>query len=43
MLNVGDSMPDFALRDSQREEVTQDYLGGAIAVVAFYPMAFTGG
>ncbi len=43
MLAVGDGMPDFTLRNAQREEVTQDDLAGSIAVVAFYPMAFTGG
>ena len=43
MLNVGDSMADFALRNAQRVEVTRGDLAGEIAVVAFYPMAFTGG
>jgi peroxiredoxin len=43
MLEVGTSMPSFTLRNAQREEVTQDDFAGSIAVLAFYPMAFTGG
>ena len=43
MLAIGDRMPDFALRDAQRGEVVREDLLGAVAVVAFYPMAFTGG
>ena len=43
MLQVGDWMPAFTLRDSQREEVTQDALVGSVAVMAFYVLAFTGG
>jgi peroxiredoxin len=43
MLEVGTSMPQFMLRDSQREEVTHEHFAGSIAVLAFYPMAFTGG
>ena len=43
MLQVGDRMPAFALRDSEREEVTQDDLLGSVAVMAFYVLAFTGG
>lgn len=43
MLAVGDRIPEFTLRNAQREEVTQDDLLGTIAVMAFYPMAFTGG
>ncbi len=43
MLAVGDRMPDFTLRNTEREEVTQEYFDGSIAVIAFYPMAFTGG
>jgi hypothetical protein len=31
------------LRDAQREEVTQEYFAGSIGIMAFYPMAFTGG
>jgi peroxiredoxin len=43
MLEVGSAMPTFMLRNAQREEVTQENFAGAIAVLAFYPMAFTGG
>jgi peroxiredoxin len=43
LLEVGDRIPDFALRDPQREEVTQEYFEGSIGVMAFYPMAFSGG
>ncbi len=43
MLEVGAQMPDFTLRNTQREVVTQDDFAGSIAVLAFYPMAFTGG
>lgn len=43
MLQVGDRMPAFSLRDPQRKEVTQDDFLGAPAVLAFYPMSFTGG
>ncbi len=43
MLSVGDRMRAFTLRNAQREKVTQEDLAGSIVVVAFYPMAFTGG
>jgi len=43
MLRVGDRMPAFVLRDTQRREVTQQDFAGAPAVLAFYAMAFTGG
>ena len=43
MLQVGDHMPDFKLRDPERNEVTQDDLKGSISVMAFYVLAFTGG
>ncbi|MGE0228935.1 MAG: peroxiredoxin family protein [Dehalococcoidia bacterium] len=43
MLQVGDRMPSFSLRNSNREEVTQDDFLGSVAVLAFYPMSFTGG
>jgi peroxiredoxin Q/BCP len=43
MLQVGDRMPAFELRDPQREKVTQDDFLGAVSVLAFYPMSFTGG
>ena len=43
MLQIGDRMPSFSLRDRQREEVTDEAFAGQIAVLAFYPMSFTGG
>ncbi|MYA18695.1 MAG: redoxin domain-containing protein [Chloroflexi bacterium] len=43
MLQPGDSMPEFSLRDPDRERFTDEQFRGAIAVIAFYPMSFTGG
>lgn len=43
MLQVGDRMPEFTLRNAQREKVTQDDFLGSVSVLAFYPMSFTGG
>ena len=43
MLEVGAQLPAFSLRNTQREEVTDAAFRGTIAVLAFYPMAFTGG
>jgi peroxiredoxin len=43
MLEVGTQMPEFTMRNAQREKVTQDDFAGSITVLAFYPMAFTGG
>ena len=43
MLQIGDRMPEFKLRDKERQEVTQQDFAGEIAVLAFYPMSFTGG
>ena len=43
MLKIGSSLPEFALRDAQRDEITQDNFADSISVFAFYPMAFTGG
>ncbi len=43
MLQAGERMPAFTLRNAKREEVTQDAFAGAPAVLAFFPMAFTGG
>ena len=42
-LGVGDTMPEFMLRDAEREGVTQANFDGSIAIMAFYPLAFTGG
>jgi len=43
MLEVGTQLPAFTMRNAAREEVTQDEFAGSITVLAFYPMAFTGG
>jgi len=43
MLQVGDHMPEFVLRDSKREKITNEDLTGQVSIVAFYPMSFTGG
>jgi len=43
MLQIGDRMPEFVLRDTQRNEVTHSDFEGSITVLAFYAMAFTGG
>lgn len=43
MLEIGAAMPEFALRDPDREKFTDAELRGSVAVVAFYPMSFTGG
>lgn len=43
MLAVGSQMPDFALRDTARQEVTAQDFAGQITVLAFFAMAFTGG
>jgi peroxiredoxin len=43
MLQPGDRLPEFELRDTKREVVTHEHFLGAPGVLAFYPMAFTGG
>ena len=43
MLEPGERMPEFSLRDADRERVTNDSFSGEITVIAFYPMSFTGG
>jgi peroxiredoxin len=43
MLQPGDALPGFELRDADREVFTDEDLRGVIAVMAFYPMSFTGG
>ena len=43
MINVGDTAPDFTLRDQNNEEFTLSSFRGKQAVlVVFYPLAFTG-
>lgn len=43
MLEAGASMPEFKTRNTQREEVTDEAFRRHVAVLAFFPMAFTGG
>ena len=43
MLEIGTQMPAFSLRNASREEVTDEAFRGAVTILAFYPMAFTGG
>lgn len=43
MLQPGDGLPAFTLRDPEREKFSDEQLRGSIAVMAFYPMSFTGG
>lgn len=43
MLQVGDQIPAFTLRDKERNEVTQADFAGQPGVLAFYVLAFTGG
>ncbi len=43
MLQPGNALPEFTLRQPDREKYTDEQLRGAIAVLAFYPMSFTGG
>ncbi len=41
-LNVGDTAPDFTLKDqNQREVKLSDYLGKQKVVLSFHPLAFT--
>jgi peroxiredoxin (alkyl hydroperoxide reductase subunit C) len=43
MIDVGNTAPDFTLRDQNNEEVTLSSFRGEKAVlVVFYPLAFTG-
>ncbi len=43
-VKVGDSAPDFTLRDIDRNEVTlSSFRGSKNVVLAFYILAFTGG
>lgn len=43
MLQVGETMPEFMLLNPKREQVTNKDFAGKVSVLAFYPMAFTGG
>ncbi len=42
-LEIGKPAPPFALRDRNREQVTLDSFPDRHLVLAFYPLAFTGG
>lgn len=42
-LEIGKPAPKFLLRDRNREQVTLDSFPGKHLVLAFYPLAFTGG
>jgi peroxiredoxin len=43
-LKVGDTAPDFTLRDQNNKEVKlSDFKGKKNVVLAFFPAAFTGG
>lgn len=42
-LEIGQPAPAFSLRNKKREEVTLDSFPGKRLVLAFYPIAFTGG
>jgi peroxiredoxin (alkyl hydroperoxide reductase subunit C) len=43
-LKVGDSAPDFTLRDQSGKEVSlKDFQGKKTVVLAFYVFAFSGG
>lgn len=42
-LEIGQPAPAFTLRDKAFQEVTRDSYEGKHLVLAFYPMAFTGG
>ncbi len=42
-IEVGQSAPSFTLRNRKRDEVTRGTYSGKHIVLAFYPLAFTGG
>lgn len=42
-IEIGQPAPAFALRNKKREEVTGDSYPGKHLILAFYPLAFTGG
>ena len=42
MVKVGDTAPDFTLKNSSKEEVTLSDFNGKTVILAFYPGAFTG-
>lgn len=42
-LEIGQPAPAFSLRNKAFQEVTRETYAGKHLVLAFYPMAFTGG
>ncbi len=42
-IEIGQTAPAFSLRNKRREEVTNESFPGKRLVLAFYPLAFTGG
>ena len=42
-IEVGQPAPPFTLMDGTRQPVTQDSYPGKHLILAFYPLAFTGG
>jgi len=42
-LEIGQPAPRFSVRDRNRNEITNDSFPGKHIVLAFYPLAFTGG
>lgn len=42
-LEIGQPAPVFVLRNKAFQEVTRESFAGKHLVLAFYPMAFTGG
>jgi len=42
-LEIGQPAPPFSVRNKRREEVTRESFPGKHLVLAFYPLAFTGG
>jgi len=43
MLLIGSQMPEFVVRDTERQKISTQDFKNTITVIAFYPMAFTGG
>ena len=42
-LEIGQPAPSFSLRNKKREEENRETYAGKHLVLAFYPLAFTGG
>ena len=42
-MEVGEPMPEFVLFNRKHEPVTNKDFEGKVSILAFYPMAFTGG